>query len=203
MPRKHLTQAKRFREGYIILTRSFDFGDLPTPLHKLSIFYAYSDRPMIERILTEEALETLREIDADDTRYQQSYRLPTSHRGVVAAEQVYDDVYQGEVCQIYVHGKMVRLFPGEYTVLTQERVYFILESGGYHVVTEPQLAGLKEFLVKTHYFRSRGVDLATAERMITPQFKGLVYYKPYRRLLTIFERQPIPDQFYADVEGDQ
>ena len=50
-----MIEAKnKFREGFIILKRPFLFAELKNPLQKYTILWAYSEKPVINKVLTEE-----------------------------------------------------------------------------------------------------------------------------------------------------
>ena len=41
----------KFREGWIMLNRPFKFGELKQPLQKMTVLYAFSEKPILEMTL--------------------------------------------------------------------------------------------------------------------------------------------------------
>lgn len=197
----------KFREGFIMLLRPFDFAELKNPLQKLTILWAYSEQPVLRDVLKPQAREKIDEIcerpnmsflrkeDREEWINDQIKKIcdnPSSH----------EKLYEGEIVQTYVDGQLCRFYPDEYKILTKERLAEIMEEEGYHVILG-DVKSLKDFNDKSHYLQSRGVSKNIADKWASLSFHSLVMYKPYFELLKIFCRwnEVYPDKFYEEVEG--
>jgi hypothetical protein len=201
----------KFREGFVLIRRQFHFADMESPIQKLTIAYAYSEGPKTVKMLTREAMDK-----ADEIRMQNfaGRFLPTASDDVedyidMQLEQLFLDPnsnydhYEGEIVQIEIEGKTIRLYPDEYSVMSKDRMRQLLEEDGYHAICSDSLLKLKSFRDQTHYLKSRGVPEATANKWVSVSYGELVYYKPYFELLQMFcrDHEIYPDSFYERVEG--
>lgn len=199
---------EKFREGYIILKRPFDFIDLSNPLQKLTICWAISEQPVIKKEISKQALTKIEDIE---NKFIPFTFLTNNEKGDWLEEQVelvlndpknYDNLYEGEIVQTIIENKIVRLYPEEYSILTKEKVIEIMSEEGYHTICDKTLYSIKEFMDKRHYLMSRGIDKNTAEKWASIEYKQLVHYKPYYGLLTLFcrDHEIYPDKFYTEIE---
>lgn len=200
----------RFKEGWIMITRPFQFAETG-PIQKMSIFYAYSERPTYHEILSDAAKAEIETIENQSSLFSRKI-LGQSHQNfiddsvgvVLERPSSYEEIYDGEIVQIYIGETVVRLFPDEYKILTEEKVSDYMSREGFHMVKNSELlTTLKDFLNQKHYLQSRGVTEKAAERMVSPLFRAMVYYKPYFELLEMFARnhEIFEDPFYTKVEG--
>ena len=49
----------KFREGWIMLKRPFKFGELSKPLQKMTVLYAFSEKPIITMELNAKGIEEM------------------------------------------------------------------------------------------------------------------------------------------------
>lgn len=182
----------KFREGYIMLLRPFDFGNCP-PLQKLTILYAYSEQPVIEKVLSKAASEKIEGM-YDNLRYgwmspsDKNEFIERQIHGITQSPTAYDSIYKGEIVQAIVNNEVCRFYPDEYTVLSPEKMTEIMQEEGYHAVCNKAIYNLKNFNDAVFYLCQRGVSRKIAEKWVSLTFKGLVLYKPYFELLTTFCR---------------
>lgn len=198
--------SQRVYHGWIMLRQPFKFAELEEPLQMQTILYAYSERPVIDRVLTKEAKEER------DLILNQS--IPFSWiqgKDVIIEKEIeelerkresWEENYKGEIMQVVINNVTCRFYPEEYTHISQETLSEILEDEGYHMVAHPGLLKNKEFLKRRHYIQSRGVNERTAAKWVSIGFRDLVRYKPYFQLLRFFARdhQIYDDPFYEEIE---
>jgi hypothetical protein len=198
----------KFREGFIKLKRPFEFDELESPIQKFTILWAYSEKPLFTKSLTEKARERISNIDR--TSYLGSSFFEAPDRKEKEIEKViydqgsYDEIYKGDVVQCFVEGKMCRFFPDEYSILTMGEMSDTMQEEGYHVICNPSIYSVQAFKDRAHYIQSRGIDSHIAKKWAGLYFKDLVVYKPYYEVLLMFCRphEIIPDDpFYIEVEG--
>jgi hypothetical protein len=203
-----LDAKKKFREGYILINRPFQFKEMKNPIQRNTIVWAYSEQPVVEKNLSETAKEEaillestsgigfIRQGDKEDYIARELERIYNNPKN-------YDSLYVGDIIQSTIDGVLCRFYPDEYSILDQDALNEALAEDGYHMIGNESLYKIKEFRDKTHYLKSRGVDKATAEKWASLGFRDLVYYKPYYDLLKMFCRpnEIYPDSFYEEVEG--
>lgn len=199
----------RFKEGFVMVMRPFQFENLRNPIQKFTILWAYSEKPKIRKELTESAKEETDLIGNASfgprfmtTKEKEEYVEKEVER-VFRNPKNWEETYIGEVVQTYIDGQLVRLYPGEYNIIDKAKLQEILEEEGYHAVCSRGLYELKEFRDKQHYLRSRGITKGIANKWASASYKELVYYKPYYELLTLFcrDNEIYMDAFYEEVEG--
>jgi hypothetical protein len=205
-----IDSRSKFREGFIMLKRGFDFADLDEPLQKFTILWAYSERPVVKNVLTEYAKEEIDLIQNQshplafwDNEQKEEY-ISRKIDSILSSSKAYSELYEGEIVQAYVNNVMCRFYPDEYTIVDSNKLFEIMQEEGYHTVCAPALEELAEFKKLTHYIMSRGVDKRTAMRWVSMGYKSFVMYKPYYELLEYFCR-PLEiisnDPFYERIEG--
>jgi hypothetical protein len=200
----------KFREGFIMLKRPFDFGDLDVPLQNLTILWAYSERPVIKNYLSSEAMEKIADIENTtpplgffSTEERDEY-IERKIQWVYDNPKMYEPLYEGDIVQSVVNGQTVRFYPSEYTIVNSEKLAEIMAEEGYHTICNPSLYKTKDFTDKVHYLVSRGVNKRNAEKWASLGYRDMVMYKPYYELLTMFTRPQhiiADDKFYIEVEG--
>jgi hypothetical protein len=201
---------KKFKEGFIMLNRGFQFAELKYPLQKFTILWAYSEQPVIERSLSKEAIEEIETIQNTSSPFgfwtstDRDDFLQKKIDNVLNAEKSYNKLHIGDIVQTYVDGALCRFFPNEYSIIDATKLFEIMQEDGYHTICSPALEKIPDFLKNVHYIKSRGVDDETARRWVTLGYKDLVIYKPYYQLLELFCR-PMEiisnDEFYINKEG--
>lgn len=201
----------KFREGWIMTQRPFDFGDLKDyPIQKFTLFYAYSQESLFNQVLSEETYKEIDTIENDVGRL--TFRFEETREKVkeelierlLDSPKSYNRVYQGDIVQIRYYGHYISLYPDEYKIISDERLFEILQEDGYHALLNNSLKNLKDFKDKTHYLQSRGVSKHVSDKWASQTYKDLVYYKPYRELLEMFCRENhiyMPDLEY-EMLGD-
>ncbi len=204
-----LDARSNFREGFIMTKRPFKFANMNNPIQAFTIVWAYSERPQIRPELTKTAIEKIEEIEFAtnpigfwNAKDREDW-MEREIKGVVDNPKSYDPIYLGDIVQTYIDGELIRLYPEEYSIITEEKLAEIMQEEGYHAVFTEGLIGIKDFRDKLHYLKSRGVDSHTASKWAALSFKSLVYFKPYYELLTLFcrDHEIYADEFYDRVEG--
>lgn len=201
----------KFREGFIMLKRPFEFGDMKNPIQKLTIVYAYSERPVLENRLTDKAIEEIENLHNRGTFMNPTRFFNETHEDYLERklEEIYnipsnfENIYKGDIVQCLIEGQMCRFYPDEYNIISQEKLNEIMSEEGYHAIVTPGLENIKAYKDTLHYIQSRGVSEAIAKKWAGLSFKDLIYFKPYYSLLEVFcrENEIYPDDFYEKVEG--
>ncbi len=198
----------KFREGFIMLLRPFKFAELKNPLQKLTILWAYSEQPIIKRVLTSEAknecylTENVSGLGFMSKEHKKAW-IEEALENLFNSPTSYENLYEGDIVQSYVDGQLCRFYPDEYKILTKERLFEIMQEEGYHVIISEELKLLKEFKDKSHYLKSRGISQKIADKWSSLSFGSMVIYKPYFELLNMFcrDHEIYEDEFYTQVEG--
>jgi hypothetical protein len=190
----------RFKEGWIMLLRPFRFAELKQPLQKMTILYAYSEKPMLKVELSEKGKEAISELynhsfegdpgrlfmEPEDEYYT---RIQLSEDAIFKAYSTVE-IYSGEVVQCYVEKTMCRFYPDEYTVIRRETFEEVMTSEEYTMDIESgSYYDIENIQDKVHYVRSRGIDDTLAKRMCSSEAKDSVIFRPKRELLEIFCRE--------------
>jgi hypothetical protein len=199
----------KFREGYIMLLRPFDFAELRNPLQKLTILWAYSEQPITKKILKPAAREQADLIENSAPMFMLGGKEAKENWIEIELERLFDQkeswemLYEGEVVQCTVEGQTCRFYPDEYRIMDKERLFEIMQEEGYHTIIANELKEIKEFKDKVHYLQSRGVKKNIAEKWSTLAYGPMVMYKPYYELLDMFCRSQeiYKDSFYEEIEG--
>lgn len=201
---------KRFKEGFIMLNRPFSFAELKTPLQKFTIVWAYSEKPKEHQAITDLGKEKAEEVEHSTSRI--GFFKPADREEWIEKEieKIYKDpkynetIYEGEMVQTYIEGRLCRFYPDEYTIVSQEKLTDIMSEEGYHTILDPAINKLSDFRTKKHYLQSRGISEHIANKWASLSYKELVIYKPYYELLKMFCRSNEvygDDKFYDEVEG--
>lgn len=199
----------KFREGFIMIMRPFSFVELRNPIQAFTIVWAYSERPVTRKELTETAKEKMDLVYNESipigffTKKDKEEYINKEIERISNDNKSWNEKYVGDVVQTYIDGQLIRLYPDEYNIISKEKLAEIMEEEGYHAVCSRGLYELKDFRDKTHYLQSRGVSENIANKWASMSFKELVYYKPYYELLEMFCRdyEIYPDEFYQEIEG--
>lgn len=208
-----------FREGWVMLLRPFEFAGLPNPLQKLSILYAFSEKPIISReydevgkVEWEDYLENFGR-DAGFTTMSKYARLfgesELEYDARVAMQLKYLDdnhrkieIYEGNVVQCTIGGNLCRFYPDEYNIIKPETFNQVIEGDEYFMVVEHKNAfEIQAIKDKVHYIRQRGIPEELAKKWSSHSLKDAVYFKPRYELLEIFCRDHeifLPDSHYPE-----
>lgn len=204
-----INAKEKFREGYILINRPFQFKEMKNPIQRNTIVWAYSEQPVVEKNLSAKARE---EIDLAYNTSGLGFHPQWNPKEDYITRELeriynnpknYDSLYVGDIVQSTIDGVLCRFHPDEYSILDQDTMNELLLESGYHTMCTEGLLKIKEFRDKRHYLMSRGVGEDTAQRWSSLGFRDLVYYKPYFGLLKMFCRpnEIYPDSFYEEVEG--
>lgn len=193
-----------------MLLRPFDFAGFKNPLQKLTVLYAYSDRPMIEMELTEYGKE---ELDLLNRHYGKAQGLTSNHKvyNVRYGESNDDyeerigkevdrimrtystvEVYKGQVVETLVEGEICKFYPGEYNVISVETFDFLLTSDEHEYVIDIEddsFYNLTDIRNKLFYIRNRGIGEIKAKKMLAHEAKDAVIFRPQQALLEMFCRE--------------
>lgn len=199
----------RFKEGWIILLRPFDFAELSKPLQKMTILYAYSEKPIINMILTEKGKELLNEwCEYSDKEgkssvtnmhpfYSRMFR-ETDKEYKERMDKHYDDIYRlhatqeeykGELVQCYVEKTLCKFFPEEYNVISRETFEHILtcDEQEYKIeIEDPKFFDTKNIKDKLFYIQSRGINSSMSMKMNAKEAKDAVIFRPQPAILEMF-----------------
>ncbi len=203
-----LNAKDKFREGYIMLLRPFEFHELKNPLQKLTILWAYSEQPILKNVLTEKARDEAWLIENQSglpffSKEHKEEIIESQLETLFAKKESFEQLYEGDIVQCYVDGIMCRFYPDEYKIMAKERLFEIMQEEGYHTIISEQLKQVKEFKDKVHYLKSRGIGEKDATKWSSLSYGPMVMYKPYYQLLDAFcrEHEIFKDSFYEEVEG--
>jgi hypothetical protein len=197
----------RFREGWITLQKGFEFAELSKPLEKMTILYAYSEKPIIEYELSDEGREKLEEFNilsgksifaGGRSAYVKRYgeeQDAFDMRMVEEFDKIYkefetEERYIGQVVQCVVEDVMCRFYPDEYNITGRDTFEHILTSDDFTMDIENDVPfQLAEIKLKLFYIMSRGIDESMAKRMASAGMKDSVIFRPGPGVLQMFCRQ--------------
>lgn len=212
-----------FREGHIILQRPFDFSELEYGIPKMTILYAYIERPVFEDELTPEGKERFAEVERAGNFFEGTPRL---RKGIFESQESYDDriaaeferiaqdasnykkVHAGNIVQAIIDGVPCSFWPDEYNILPSETLLELLHDDSYHMVTsDDSIFKLPEMEKKIFYLQSRGISKPKAKRLCSFGLKDMVIYFPHPELQKMFCRDwevvylPQFEEYYKEVYG--
>jgi hypothetical protein len=201
--------ASRFREGWIMLFRPFEFAELDYPLQKLTVVYAFSEEPKYEYEGNPKFLELQRSYWENERKYafedEDAYERRTEI-DLNAALKVHPPIkkYIGEIVQVSLRATEVRLFPDEYKILEDQNLTDLLEEdSGYtsHVVF-PEMLKQNHVQNLIFYCLQRGISKETSIKMASISLKHAVFLKPRREILEMFCRpyEIIPENAEERIE---
>lgn len=202
----------KFKEGWVMLKRPFDFAELSKPLQKMTILYAYSEKPIVNMVLNEKGLQELKDLNKAWNKKGNlgtlSIKNPYSLR-FGESEKDYEDrmrrylddiyrkystkeVYKGEIVQCYVEKQLCRFYPEEYTNISRETFEYLLSCPDEEYSLEIQnqnVFKIKEIRDKIHYIQSRGISKNMATKMVSENVKDAVIFRPGEAILEMFCRE--------------
>jgi hypothetical protein len=211
-----MNAKEMFREGWIMLLQPFKFVELTKPLQKLTILYAFSEKPIIEMTLNEKGREALEELTecwnkggqssvlSHNTNYSRRFGEHEDDYNARMQEQ-YDYIFKtctteanyiGQVVQTYVEGTLCRFYPEEYNVISRETFEYLLscDHREYQIEMEdPTFFEMGPIKDRLFYLRSRGIDRQMAVKMSSGEARDAVIFRPQPALLELFCR---PDEIY-------
>lgn len=194
-----------FREGWIMLKRPFEFHELSNPLQKLTLLYAFADRPIIRLKLDEKGMELYQD-------YLDNYGKPPSVTGgksiwnklLNESENEYElrverdlnnlyknhqriEIYEGHMVQCYVEGQLCKFYPEEYSIIGPDTFQMAVEGEEYLMKVENEnVFQMEEIKNKIFYMRQRGVPLDKSKKWSSSSLKDSIYFKPRMELLEMF-----------------
>ena len=193
-----------------MLLRPFQFAELKQPLQKLTILYAYAERPIITKTLTDKGRD-LYEIALDNMNKEYSHlvnkesnvwrKFPNEKSNeyeerldklldAFFAKYSTQEVYKGEIVQCTVNKQLCRFFPEEYTIIDRGTFDHVLTDELYDMEIEnPTGLLIPDIQDKIFYCQSRGIDKTLAERMSAKNLNDNVLFRPKRELLECFCRE--------------
>lgn len=201
----------RFKEGWIMLLRPFDFAELSEPLQKMTILYAYSEQPIINMELNEKGREELEDLnEAWDRKgkvgfhgsqmYAIRFGEPEEQYDARMGRYL-DDIfrlyskqenYKGEIVQCYVEKQLCRFYPEEYNVISRETFEHLLtcDEQEYKIdVEDKKFFDLKSIKDRLFYIQSRGIGKNIAMKMSSKEAKDAVIFRPQEAILEMFCRE--------------
>lgn len=201
-----------FKEGWIMLLRPFQFAELEQPLQKMTILYAFSEKPLIQMELNKEGKKELEKLHSYwdkggktsllNHHHQYSIRFGEHesdynermedyyNRIVSAATNV--ENYMGEVVQAYVEGEMCRFYPEEYNVISKDTFDHILTCNEeeYKIdIENHSYFDMESVKNKLFYIMQRGIGKETARKMVCAEAKDHVIFRPQEAILDMFCRE--------------
>lgn len=211
-----------FREGHIILQRPFDFYELEYGIPKMTILYAYIERPLFDDELTPEGRERL-----DRVKHAGSfYAHPSLKKGIFETQKAFEEriskefdriasdasnykkKHVGNMVQSSIGEVQVSFWPDEYKVLDPDILQEVLYDDSYHMITSNEnVFNLPEMEKKIFYLQSRGISKKKAQRLCSFGLKDLVAYFPHPELQKMFCRDhevvymPEFEEYYNSVYG--
>ena len=190
-----------------MLLRPFAFGELSKPLQKMTILYAYSEKPIVEMTLNEKGQAPMDELDSGDNtglfsggdflfrkRFGESEeyyqeRMTIEYNRIVKENSTIE-VYKGQIVQCMVENTLCRFYPDEYNPIKLNTFEYVMTSDDYTMEVENKtLFELPEIKEKIFYIRSRGVGESMATRMSSHNAKDSVIFRPGQGVLDMFCRE--------------
>lgn len=197
----------KFREGWIMLLRPFRFAELSKPLQKMTIVWAYAERPVIEKELNDKGKELKKELDDNYGKVSTIFENSPMRKSTFETESNYHDrieqeynrifqyyntkeLYKGEIVQTYIEGNLTRFYPEEYSIISKETFEAVINEPTHDlVVNNPSVYQLLDVKTKVHYLQSRGISEERAKLWVSSSLKDNVYFTPCQELLEIFCRE--------------
>lgn len=207
-----MNAKNKFREGWVMLLRPFDFAELSKPLQKMTILYAYSEQPIVNMVLNEKGVQELEDLnEAWDKKGKIGIFGGSKIYGIRfgESEEDYDDRmgrylddiyrkystkedYKGEIVQCYVEKQLCRFYPDEYNVISRETFEHLLscDENEYKIeIEDSKYFDLKSIKEKIFYIQSRGIPKDIATKMNSVEAKDAVIFRPQEAILEMFCRE--------------
>lgn len=193
-----------------MLKRPFAFAELSKPLQKMTILYAFSEKPIITMELNAKGIEEMKILNEScgksivafggDIKYKKrfgesddSYEVRISeYIDQIFIEHSTQENYQGEIVQCYVEGQMCRFYPEEYSVISKETFYHLLtcDDQEYTIdVESEEIFETKALKERLFYIRSRGISKGKAMKMNCGEARDAVIFRPGQAILEMFCRE--------------
>lgn len=200
----------KFREGWIMLKRPFTFAELSKPLQKMTILYAFSEKPIITMELNAKGIEEMEILNESygkaigsftgDQRYKKGFgesddsyeERMTKEIDQIFREYSTQENYQGEIVQCYVEGQMCRFYPEEYSIISKETFDHLLtcDDQEYTIdVESEEIFETKALKERLFYIRSRGIPKGKAMKMNCGEARDAVIFRPGQAILNMFCRE--------------
>lgn len=200
----------KFREGWIMLKRPFKFGELSKPLQKMTVLYAFSEKPIITMELNAKGIEEMKilhesygkgiAVFGGDIKYKKRFgEDEDSYEERIAeyTDQIFrahstQENYQGEIVQCYVEGEMCRFYPEEYSIISKETFDHLLacDDQEYTIdVESEEIFETKALKERLFYIRSRGISKNRAMKMNCGEARDAVIFRPGQAILEMFCRE--------------
>ena len=200
----------KFREGWIMLKRPFAFAGLSKPLQKMTILYAFSEKPIITMELNAKGIEKMKILNENygkpigsisgDHRYrirfgedEESYEYRMDkYAAQIIQEHSTQENYQGEIVQCYVEGEVCRFYPEEYSIISKETFDHLLtcDDQEYTIdVESEEIFETKALKERLFYIRSRGIPKGKAMKMNCGEARDAVIFRPGQAILEMFCRE--------------
>ncbi len=102
-----LNAKDKFREGYIMLLRPFEFHELKNPLQKLTILWAYSEQPILKNVLTEKARDEAWLIENQSglpffSKEHKEEIIESQLETLLLKKESFEQLYEGDIVQYYL-----------------------------------------------------------------------------------------------------
>jgi len=199
-----------------MLLRPFKFAELKKPLQKLTVLYAYSEKPIINMVLSEKGEEDLKVLNSywsnggalsffnHDKMYSKRFgetieeydeRMGRYLDDIFRLQCTKED-YKGEIVQCYVEGQLCRFYPEEYKVIGRDTFDHLLTCDEHEYkleVENPSYYQMKDIKSKIFYIRNRGISETKAMKMSSNEAKDNAIFRPQQALLEYFCR---PQEIY-------
>lgn len=200
----------KFREGWIMLLRPFKFAEISQPLQKMTVLYAYSDKPLLSYELNEKGKEEMEKLNY----FSENNSIFSGHHATYSKRLNEDidefderiskeqdrilsmfstvEVYKGTIVECYVEGQLCKFFPDEYNVISKETFDHLLvcDEHEYKIDIENETyfatSTIKDRL---HYIMSRGIDRDKAMKMASGEAMDNVIFRPQEAVLEMFCRE--------------
>lgn len=194
-----------------MLKRPFEFSELKRPLQKMTVLYAYSEKPIITIAFNEETKKELEELSEawdrkgkigllgmgskysikfGETEEEYDERMSAYYDRTVSLGRTVEE-YEGEIVECYVEGTRCRFFPGEYQIISKETFDHLLtcDPREYQIEIENRsFYEQTEIKNKIFYIRNRGINKDMAIRMASAEAKDNAIFRPQPAVLEMFCR---------------
>ena len=195
-----MNAKNKFREGWIMLLRPFKFAELKKPLQKMTVLYAYSEKPLIDMELNEKGVEQMNLVNEHYGKTKSLFHHHEHRQGehetdtqyTTRMDKVIDTImrtyatqenYKGELVQCYVEGELCKFYPEEYSIISRETFDHLLtcDEREYKIEIEDEtffkMKGVKD---KIFYTQTRGISKSLATKMNSAEAKRFCNFQTSR-----------------------
>lgn len=186
-----INAKNKFKEGYIMLLRPFDFANLDRPLQQFTILYAYAEQPKFSYKIDPRVNEEFKDI-----KYRVRFRLGDDKEEYLSERyeellRKYPDkkTYEGEVVQSIVDGELCKFFPDEYSIIDKQKFSEVIYDDIAYKLDIQDETIYHHVKDQIYYAQTRGISKDMATRIASFNVHDAVILRPTIHLLDEFLHQ--------------